>query len=538
MNPNFSQVKKEWKEVVTGEENRKGLFSGIQQLAIPVGSTMGARGRTVNIHSAQYGVTTPTKDGVTVADAIELEDDLENIGANMVKEVARKVVDAAGDGTTTTIVITAALIQASMKLISEGNQPFDVVQELTVIEESLKELLNDERKYIETEEDLFNIANIASNSDKEIADIIVKAIKETTDNTVINLEKGISYSSYVDHTDGYGFDRGYLAPDFLLADKLKVDFQNPLIFLTADELIGKYDVEAAMTVAQEQGRPLVIICKDLLQEAYNYVMMNRLRMAFPVVAIKAPRFGIEQANALDDIAVYTGAKVFGRKDGYALSNVDIDDLGSCDSILVASDSTNIFGGHGDPNDIDGRIAGLESKLEDIRSREKGEHFEHDVKERISKLEGGICTIYVGGTTEVEIDEKYDRYEDALLATMSALKAGYISGGGSLYLTACQNIRNSNSNVLRDTLAVALLTPTKQILENGFKLEALPDRLLYKGIEHGVNVVDGNLVNNYEEGIIDSAMIADTIIETVFPFVKTFITSDSTIIHKLEYFDKV
>ncbi len=547
---NFNQVKNEWKEIVHGNPNLEALYAGIKQMADVVAGTMGARGRTVIIHDAKHNKSDSTKDGVTVANAVHLKSDIENIGANMVKEVAKRVVKEAGDGTTTCMVLTSAILGKGIELLNQGIQPFEILKALDYIQDKLRNNLKEYKREIENTDEIYNIARIASNNDKEIADLVFEAITNTTEDTVINIEKSNTYESKVVMTDGYSFDRGYFNENFKDPNRIYQEYNNPLIFLTCEELIGRYDVEQIMTISQEENRPLVIICKDLLQDAYNLIVMNKLRMAFPVLVIKAPRFGIEQQNALDDIAVYTGAKVFGRQDGYAMGEVTLEDLGGCSSIKCGSDYTHIFEGFSEPKSLESRIQGLRYKLEDTIDRDKNDHFITDIKERISKLEGGICTIEVGANTEIERNEKYDRVEDALLATTSALTSGYISGGGAFYYHTANNmIKSNDTEDIIKILSLALYEPIRVILNNAFIFsdnnviaelnkmviasysEAIP-------MKYGIDVTTGKVVNNYEVGIIDSAKIPETIIETVFSFCKTFLTTHATIIHKVEYFNNI
>lgn len=542
---NYSQVKNEWKDIVHGDDNLEKLYTGIQKMAHVVAGTMGARGRTVIIHDGTKGTSHSTKDGVSVAKEVFLKDDIENIGANMAKEVAEKVVKAAGDGTTTCMVLTNAFCNIGIKLLKDKVQPFEILAALDYIQNEMRIVLEDCTNELVTEEEVYNVAKIASNHDDAIAKLVFDALQMTDKDTVINLERGGTYESKVNMLDGYSFNRGYYNHNFKPENKLAAEHDNPIIFITCEELVGRYDVEPLLQIAQDENRPLVIICKDMVQDAYNLVVLNKLRMAFPVLVIKAPRFGEEQLNALEDIAAYTGGKVFGRNDGFAMTSIQLDDFGECDTIKAGSDYTHIFGGHANPDALKSRINGLKYRLEDVTDRDKHEHFIHDIQERISKLDGGICTIEVGGRTQVEQNEKFDRVEDALLATKSAIESGYVTGGGSLYFHMAQEIKRKSTNELERMLAVALYSPMSTILNNGYIGETMDDfAAVYEDAipsdapEWGVNVITGEIVNNIESGIIDSAKIAESIIEVVISFCKTFLSSHATIVHKLEYFDKI
>lgn len=553
---NYSQVKNEWKELTLGTANLKKLFAGISQLTSVVAGTMGSKGRTVIIEDAQKGKYVLTKDGVSVADAVYLKDPIENIGANLVKAVAKNVVDAAGDGTTTATVFTAALVQKAITLIEEGEQAYDVAKALEELHEILRTHFEVSVQDIKSEKDVRNIALIASNSDEEITDLIVKALNETGEETVINLEYGDSVNSYIEHTKGYSIDRGYLNYNFKDPNKIAVEYRNPLIFITKEELVGTYDVEPIMNIAEECNRPLVIIAKDFLQDAYNYITMNKLHKAFPVLPIKAPRHAEEQTNILEDLAIYTNATLMSKDTGFAMSMVEEDDLGSCAMIKAGSDYTHIFGGHHNQHVVEARVEGIRAKLEDSMERDKHEFFIKGLKERISKLTDGICTIHVGGFTEEEAKEKYDRVEDSLLATMSALEHGYIVGGGLFYRRVGAMVLEKSNNHLVKHLAGACFAPYLTILENAFlrdtpvhdksdqhlkELVMSYDDLDYKFFHNydvGVNATTGEIVDFLETGIIDAAKATETIIDNAIAFAKTFITTHATITHKVEYFQNI
>ena len=554
---NHGQIKNQWKEIVSGSENRKGLLEGIQKLREVVASTMGAKGKTVILHDEATGTFITTKDGVSVAKSIHLYNPIENIGANQIKAVADNVVKAAGDGTTTSIVFTTALCEACNYLIEEkGIEPYDIVKQLDKLRDKLLSDLEKSTYYIGSEDDVRNIAHIACNSDSEITDLIVKAIMEFGEDTVINIENSSTADSYVEETKGYSIDRGFLNHNFKDPNKVTVEYSNPLIFVCKDELVGTYDVEHILDIAREENRPLVIIAKDFLQDAYNYIAMNKLHRSFPVLPIKAPRHGIEQHNIMEDIAVYTNATLVSKDSGFAMGMVDVEDFGTCDHIKSGSDYTHIFGGHYNEVELKERVKGLRINLEDTINRDKHEHFITSFKERISKLEGGIATIYVGGFTEQEIKEKYDRVEDSLLATISAIDHGYIVGGGLFYLKAAVEYGacdcEGDTHTIKQSLANALMAPSSTILSNAMlahkpivqqQFYQIQEDLIVSAedAQHyntWINCVTGEVCDFKEIGIIDAAKSAETIINSAISFVKTFITTHATVVHKIEYFQNL
>lgn len=554
---NHGQVQTQWKEIVSGSENRKGLLSGIQKLREVVASTMGAKGKTVILHDESTGTFITTKDGVSVAKSIHFKDPIQNIGANQIKAVADNVVKAAGDGTTTSIVVTTAICEACNFLIEEkGLEPYDIVVELDKLKEKLLSDLEKSTYFISDENDVKSIAHIACNSDSEISDLIVKAIMNFGEDTVINIEKSSTSESYVEETKGYSIDRGFLNHNFKDPNKVTVEYSNPLVFVCKDELVGTYDVEHILEIAKDENRPLVIIAKDFLQDAYNYLAMNKLHRSFPILPIKAPRHGIEQHNILEDIAIYTNATLVSKDSGFAMGMVDVEDFGTCDHVKSGSDYTHIFGGHFNGQELKERVHGLKVNLQDTLARDKHEHFVLSLKERISKLEGGIATIYVGGFTEQEIKEKYDRVEDSLLATISAIDHGYIVGGGLFYLKAaveygaCQC--EGDTLTIKKSLSNALMAPSKIILANAMlsnkpvveqQSNQIQVDLIMKAEDVStyntwIDCIDGGVCDFKEAGIIDAAMSTKTIINSAISFAKTFITTHATIVHKIQYFQNL
>ena len=554
---NYSQVQNEYKEIHSGMDNLEQLFKGIQTLSNVVAGTMGVKGKTVIIHDGTKDTTIATKDGVTVAKSIFLKDPVENIGANQVKQVAENVVKAAGDGTTTATVLTAALVGECIKLLKEGKEAYDIVRSLDDLKHFLVSHLEDSILNIESQSDVHSIAHIASNSDEEITTLIVNAVMNFSEDTVINIAHSSTSGSFVEETKGYSIDRGFLDHNFKDQNKVSVEYSNPLIFVTKEELVGTYDVEHLMQIAREENRPLVIIAKDFLQDAYNYIAMNKLHRSFPILPIKAPRHGIEQHNILEDIATYTNATLVSKDSGFAMGMVELDDFGTCDSIKAGSDYTHIFGGHHNGVLVEERVAGLKIQLQDTIERDKHEHFVQSIKERISKLEGGIATIYVGGFTTQEIEEKYDRVEDSLLATISAIDHGYIVGGGLFYLRLSLWVKNAipegtDGHILA-SLSRALAEPAIIILKNAMiwhkdETQAMVNALHYNvgGVSlkelatfnTWINSANGSITDMNATGIIDAAKSTEAIINNSIAFAKTFITTHATIVHKLEYFQNI
>ena len=472
------------KQIIYQEKARTALAKGVDKLANTVKITLGPKGRNVVLDKG-FGTPNITKDGVTVAKEIELEDKFENIGAEIIKEVASKTNDVAGDGTTTATVLAQAMIKEGLKLVSSGVSPIEVKEgiekEVKKIVKRLKEL----SKIISTKEEIAQVASVSAN-DKEIGNIIAEAMESVGKDGVITVEEGQSFGVEKEVVEGMQFDNGYISP-YMITDSstMKAEFEEPYILIANKKISNVQEILPLLEkVAQSGKKDMVIIAEDVEGEALATFVVNKLRGTFNVLAVKAPGFGDRKKEMLEDIAVLTGGKVISEEVGLKLENVDINDLGKARKVISTKDSTTIVDGDGDQEKIKSRIAQIKKEIELSDS----DFDKEKLQERLAKLSGGVAIIKVGAATETEMKEKKARIEDALNATRAAVEEGVVAGGGLALLMAGKAFVNSEEaqkeNVGATIVENAILEPIKQIANNAGKDGSL---ILYKIIdEHKKN----------------------------------------------------
>ncbi len=455
------------KEISFNRDAREKLKNGVDSLANAVKVTLGPRGRNVVIQKS-FGAPQLTKDGVTVAKEIELDDAVENMGAQMVKEVASKTSDLAGDGTTTATVLAQAMIHAGLKNVAAGANPIDlkrgIDQAVRVVVEDLKkqsEKIGDDFKKIQ------QVAAISANNDDEIGALIADAMKRVTKDGVITVEEAKGTDTYVEEVLGMQFDRGYLSPYFVTnTENMTTEYENPLILIHDKKISNLQEMLPILEKAAGSGRPLLIISEDVESQALGVLVVNRLRGGLKVVAVKAPGFGDRRKAMLEDIAILTGGQVISEEKGFTLEKAAMTDLGTCEKITVDKDNTTIVNGKGKKADIDSRVAMIKSQIESTTS----DYDKEKLQERLAKLAGGVAVLNVGAPTEVEMKEKKDRVDDALHATRAAIEEGIVAGGGVALVRAIKTLDGLKGKNDDETIGIAIVRkalefPVRVIAEN-------------------------------------------------------------------------
>ncbi|NND08057.1 MAG: chaperonin GroEL [Saprospiraceae bacterium] len=455
------------KEISFDNDARKKLKMGIDALANAVRVTLGPKGRNVVIQKA-FGAPSITKDGVSVAKEIELEDPIQNMGAQMVKEVASKTSDVAGDGTTTATVLAQGMITAGMKNVTAGANPMDLKRGIDqAVKEVIKDLAGQSEVIGDDFEKIKQVGSISANNDAEIGALIADAMKRVSKDGVITVEEAKGTDTYVDEVLGMQFDRGYLSPYFITdADSMTTDYESAYVLIHDKKISNMQDIVPILEKAVGAGKPLLIIAEDIESQALGVLVVNRLRAQLKVVAVKAPGFGDRRKAMLEDIAILTGGTVISEEKGYKLESVELEHLGTAEKITVDKDNTTIVNGGGDESQIKARINQIKQQIESTTS----DYDREKLQERLAKLAGGVAVLYVGAATEVEMKEKKDRVDDALHATRAAVEEGIVAGGGVALVRAISvldNIKGSNEdeNIGINIVRKALEEPVRIIADN-------------------------------------------------------------------------
>jgi chaperonin GroEL len=517
-------------------EARTKLKSGIDQLANAVKVTLGPKGRNVVIQKS-FGAPVITKDGVTVAKEIELEDAVENMGAQMVKEVASKTADAAGDGTTTATVLAQAMVNAGMKYVTAGANPMDLKRG---IDKAVSAVIADLKKQSEEVGSDFNkirqVASISANNDEEIGSLIADAMKRVTKDGVITVEEAKGTDTYVDEVIGMQFDRGYLSPYFITnTENMTTEYENPLILIHDKKISNVQEIVPILEKAVQTGRPLLIIAEDVDSQALGTLVVNRLRAGLKIVAVKAPGFGDRRKAMLEDIAILTGGVVISEEKGYKLENATVAELGQAEKITVDKDNTTIVNGKGQKADINARIAQIKAQIETTTS----DYDKEKLQERLAKLAGGVAVLYVGAATEVEMKEKKDRVDDALHATRAAVEEGIVSGGGVALVRTIKGLddvkpNNEDENLGIQIVKKALEAPLRIIAENAGVDGSVVFQEVSKGKgAQGYNARTGEYEDLKKAGVIDPTKVTRVAIENAASIASMVLTTECVISDKKE-----
>jgi len=501
------------KDITYSLEARGSLKSGVDKLANAVKITLGPKGRNVVIEK-KFGAPTITKDGVTVAKEIELEDKLENVGAQMVREVASKTSDVAGDGTTTATVLAQAIISEGVKNVTAGANPMSIKRGIDAAKDAVIAHIKTQAKDLPDTTQIAQVATISANHDKEIGDKIAEAMEKVGKDGVITVEESKTAETYLDFVEGMQFDRGYLSPYFVTnSESMEAELEDPYILIHDKKISNMKDLLPILEKVVQAGRSVMIIAEDVDGEALATLVVNKLRGTFKVLAIKAPGFGDRRKAMLEDIAVLTGAKVVSEEQGYKLDNVTLDYLGTCKRVVSDKDNTTIVGGSGELDQIKARINEIKVQIEKTTS----DYDREKLQERLAKLSGGVAVLYAGAATEVEMKEKKARVEDALHATRAAVEEGIIPGGGVALLRAVEALDNlkvsDNQMVGVNIMRRALEEPIRQIVANaGQEPSIIVQKVREEKDDFGYDARNEEYVQMFESGIIDPAKVARIAVE--------------------------
>jgi chaperonin GroEL len=519
------------KNISFQSEAREKLRHGINALANAVKVTLGPKGRNVVIQKS-FGAPHITKDGVTVAKEVELEDAIENMGAQMAKEVASKTADVSGDGTTTATVLAQAIVNSGMKLVAAGANPMDLkrgidkaVNKVVDHLKGLSEIIGDDFSKIE------QVATISANNDFEIGKLIANAMQEVTTNGVITVEEAKGRETYVDKVVGMQFDRGYLSPYFVTnTETMDCEYEHPMILIHDKKISNVQQLIPVLEKAHGAGRPLLIIAEDLDTQPLSTLVVNRIRLGLKVVAVKAPGFGDRRKAMLEDIAILTGGTVISEETGHTLENVQLDDLGSCERLTVDKDNTTIVNGQGSAEKVTGRIAQIKAQIENTTS----DYDKEKLQERLAKLAGGVAVLYIGAPTEVEMKEKKDRVDDALHATRAAVEEGIVPGGGVALircLDALDNMVGLNDDETAGISIVrtALESPLRVIAENaGVEGSVVVMKVKEGKSDYGYNARTEVYEDLKKAGVIDPTKVTRVALQNAASIASMILTTECVI----------
>ena len=517
------------KEIKYDVEARGALKQGVDKLANAVKVTLGPKGRNVVIEK-KFGAPTVTKDGVTVAKEIELENKMEDVGAQMVKEVASKTSDVAGDGTTTATVLAQALVTEGLKNVTAGANPMSIKRGIDAAANAVVESLKSQSKDLPDSTQIANVATISSNDDREIGDKIAEAMEKVGKDGVITVEDSKTAETYLETVEGMQFDRGYLSPYFVTnSESMDAELEDPYILIHDKKISNMKDLLPLLEKVVQMGKPVVIIAEDVEGEALATLVVNKLRGTFKVLAVKAPGFGDRRKAMLEDIAVLTGATVISEEAGYKLDNATIEYLGTAKRVISDKDNTTIVDGSGSTDSITARINEIKVQIEKTTS----EYDREKLQERLAKLSGGVAVINVGAATEVEMKEKKARVEDALHATRAAVEEGIIPGGGVALLRAVSALSkvkvDEDQQVGVDIVSRALEAPLRQICANaGVEASIVVQNIKDKKADYGYDARKDEYVKMFEAGIIDPTKVARVAVQNAASIAGMILTTEASI----------
>ncbi|MBL6603670.1 MAG: chaperonin GroEL [Bacteroidetes bacterium] len=513
-------------------EARDGIKRGVDALANAVKVTLGPKGRNVIIGKS-FGAPQVTKDGVTVAKEIELKDNLENMGAQMVKEVASKTNDLAGDGTTTATILAQSIVTEGLKNVAAGANPMDLKRG---IDKAVIAVVNAlEKQSVEigsASEKILQVASISANNDETIGKLITEAFEKVGKEGVITVEEAKGTETYVDVVEGMQFDRGYISPYFVTdSEKMEADLDTPQILITDKKISVMKDLLPILEPVAQSGKPLLIIAEDIDGEALATLVVNKLRGSLKIAAVKAPGFGDRRKAMLEDIAILTGGTVISEERGFTLENTTLDMLGTAEKVTIDKDNTTIVNGSGNKKDIKSRVSQIKAQIETTTS----DYDKEKLQERLAKLAGGVAVLYVGAPSEVEMKEKKDRVDDALHATRAAIEEGIVAGGGVALLNSkneLEKLKSSNADELTGIQIVnkAIETPLRTIVENsGGEGSVVVSKVLEGDKNFGYNAKEGKYVDMLKEGIIDPKKVTRVALENAASVAGMILTTECALV---------
>jgi len=516
------------KEILFSDNARNELYKGVEKLANAVKVTMGPRGRNVLLQKS-YGAPTITKDGVSVAREIELEDNLQNMGAQLVKEVASKTADEAGDGTTTATVLAHAIFKEGLRNVTAGANPIEVKRGMDKTCEAIVTELKNISKTVEDKKSIAQVATISANNDSAIGEMIAEAMDKVGKDGVITVEEAKGINDELDVVEGMQFDRGYLSPYFVTnTEKMTAELDNPYILLSEKKISNLKDMLPILEAVNQSGRPLLIIAEDVEGEALATLVVNRLRGSLNIAAVKAPGFGDRRKAMLEDIAILTGGTVISEELGMTLEKATIDMLGTASRVVIDKDNTTVVDGNGDKEKVEARVAQIKAEIENTTS----DYDKEKLQERLAKLSGGVAVIKVGAPTETEMKEKKDRVDDALSATKAAVEEGVVAGGGSALILAASKVKNELSGdekIGAEIILRAIKAPLKQIASNaGFDAGVVVNEVEKSADNIGFNALTGEYVDMFEAGIIDPAKVERVALQQAVSVSSLLLTTEATV----------
>jgi chaperonin GroEL len=522
------------KEVKFAQDARERMLRGVDILANAVKVTLGPKGRNVVLEKS-FGAPRITKDGVTVAKEIELEDKFENMGAQMVREVASKTSDTAGDGTTTATLLAHAIVREGAKSVAAGSNPMDLKRGIDLAVHAVVEELKTKAKKVTSSGEIAQVGTISANGDPEIGRMIAEAMDKVGNEGVITVEEAKSLESELEVVEGMQFDRGYISPYFITnADKMVAELEDPYILIYEKKLSGLQALLPLLERVVQAGRPLLIIAEDVEGEALATLVVNKLRGGLKVAAVKAPGFGDRRKAMLQDIAILTAGEMISEDLGIKLENVTMEMLGSAKRVSITKDDTTIVDGAGKKKDIEARIAQIRQQIEDTTS----DYDKEKLQERLAKLSGGVAVIKVGGSTEVEVKERKDRVDDALHATRAAVEEGIVPGGGVALLRALKALdalrsANDDQKVGINIIRRALQAPARQIAENAGEDGAVVTGKILDSSDYafGYNAQTGEYGNLVKQGVIDPAKVVRSALQGAASVAGLLVTTEAMVAEK-------
>ena len=519
------------KEVKFSVDARDRMLRGVDILANAVKVTLGPKGRNVVIDKS-FGAPRITKDGVTVAKEIELEDKFENMGAQMVREVASKTSDIAGDGTTTATVLAAAIVREGSKAVAAGMNPMDLKRGIDLAVETVVEQLKNNSKKVTSNSEIAQVGTISANGDKEIGDYLAKAMEKVGNEGVITVEEAKSLETELDVVEGMQFDRGYISPYFITnADKMRVEMEDPYILINEKKLSALNELLPLLEAVVQTGKPLLIVAEDVEGEALATLVVNKLRGGLKVAAVKAPGFGDRRKAMLQDIAVLTGGQAISEDLGIKMESVTLAMLGKAKKVMIDKENTTIVNGGGKKKDIEDRIGQIKAQIEETTS----DYDREKLQERLAKLAGGVAVIRVGGATEVEVKERKDRVDDAMHATRAAVEEGVLPGGGVALLRATEHLKkvrtsNDDQKTGVEIVRKALQAPARQIATNaGEDGSVIVGKILENSsYAFGFDAQSGEYVDMVKKGIIDPTKVVRQALQGAASVAGLLITTEAMV----------
>lgn len=518
------------KEITFDTSARDRLKKGVDKLADAVKVTLGPKGRNV-ILDKKFGAPAVTKDGVSVAKEIELKDPIENMGAQLVKEVASKTADAAGDGTTTATVLTQSIVTHGLKNVAAGANPMDLKRGIDKAVVVVVEHLQKQSKNIKGNQEISQVATISSNNDTEIGTMIATAMEKVGKDGVITVEEAKGTETEVKTVEGMQFDRGYLSPYFVTnTEKMEADLDNPYILIYDKKISSMKELLPVLEATAQTGKPLVIIAEEVEGEALATLVVNKIRGALRVAAVKAPGFGDRRKAMLEDIAILTGGKVISEETGMKLEDARLEFLGRAEKVNIDKDNTTIVNGSGKKADIQGRIAQIKAQIETTTS----DYDKEKLQERLAKLSGGVAILYIGAATEVEMKEKKDRVDDALHATRAAVQEGIVPGGGVAYIRAIEALKsvetdNEDQSTGVNIIRLALESPLRVISENaGQEASVIVNKVREGKKDFGYNARENKFEEFFAAGIIDPTKVTRLALENAASIAGLLLTTEAVV----------